>query len=78
MITGVVVAIVVGAIVYIWKQREILIQNKIHSTENSCLEQKLADAEWFSKGQDEQIARLEQTVEELRHSLGRRKRKEAA
>ena len=78
MITVAIVAIIVGISVYVWKQRELSIQNKFHSTENSCLEQQLADAEWFAKGQDEQIARLTHTVEELRGTLARRKLKEAA
>lgn len=78
MVTGFIVAIILGAIVYAWKQRELLIQNKIHSTESSCFEQKLADAEYYAKGQDEKIAGLEQTLEELRNTLAKNKHKKAA
>ena len=78
MITVAIVAIIVGISVYVWKQRELSIQNKIHSTENICFGHRLANAEWFAKGKDRQITQLEQTIEELQGALARRKRKEAA
>ena len=78
MIIVVVVAVIVGISVYVWKQVELSIQYKIHSTEESRHKEELANAEWFAKGKERQITQLEQTIEELQGALARRKRKEAA
>ncbi len=76
MITVAIAALIAGISVYAWKQAELSIQDKIHSTEKSRYKEKLANAEWSAKGKDKQIAQLEHTIEELEITLAQRMRKE--
>ena len=78
MITVVVVAVIAGISVYVWKQVEISIQDKIHSTGESRHKEELANAERFAKDQEMQIALLQQTIDELQDAVARRRLEKVA